>query len=129
VPVAARARLAAMLGLFAVLFIAIGVVSATGAGATSAPAFAAAAFVVATLLGLMAWGVRHSIAIDRAERRLDRAIEAAVASNGADMCGCGHQHDPDELHVTDCGRDGTGAACAHDCANCVLAGYRSPSSP
>ena len=33
------------------------------------------------------------------------------------MCGCGHEHDPTELHVTDdpCAHDGDGVACTHRC--------------
>lgn len=140
VPIAARRRLAATLGLFAVLFVAVGAVAATGRGTAAAPAFSAVAIVVAVLLALIAWGVQRSIRLDLAEQRLDAAIEQAVAARGGDViaCGCGHDHDPSELHVTDaeaphehgasCAHDGSGAACGHDCETCVLAALRpSPS--
>lgn len=132
VPIGARRRLAATLGLFAVLFVAVGAVAATGRGSAAAPVFSAVALVIAALLALMAWGVQHSIKIDLAEQRLDRAIEDAIAARGGNVlaCGCGHEHDPGELHVTDadCAHDGSGAACTHDCETCVLAALRpSPS--
>ena len=143
VPIAARRRLAATLGLFAVLFVAVGAVAATGRGTAAAPVFSAVAIVIAVLLALIAWGVQRSIKIDLAEQRLDAAIEEAIATHGGDViaCGCGHDHDPSELHVTDaeptdthhrhdasCSHDGSGAACSHDCETCVLAALRpSPS--
>jgi hypothetical protein len=128
-PIGARRRLAATLGLFTVLFVAVGAVAATGAGSAAAPAFSAIALVIAALLALMAWGIAHSIKLDLAEQRLDRAIEETVAARGASLCSCGHDHDLNELHVTDaCAHDGAGAACAHDCETCVLAAMRpSPS--
>ena len=128
-PIGARRRLAATLGLFTVLFIAVGAVAATGSGSAVAPAFSAVALVIALLLALMAWGIAHSIKLDLAEQRLDRAIEATVAARGGSMCSCGHDHDPNELHVSDaCAHDGSGAACEHDCESCVLAAMRpSPS--
>ena len=87
--------------------------------------FAALGFAVAAVLALLAWGLMRSISIDLADRDLDRAIESAVARSGGSMCDCGHDHDPDEMHVTDsCKHDGSGAACAHDCDTCVLAGLR-----
>jgi hypothetical protein len=108
--------------LFAGLFLGIGAVASTGTRTAAAPVFAVVAFVVAALLALIAWGVLHSVRLDRSERRVDEVIEAAVAGHGARVCDCGHEHDPDELHVTDaCAHDGTGNACAHDCQTCVLA--------
>jgi pyrimidine deaminase RibD-like protein len=129
VPVAGRRRFAATLCLFAALFLAIGVVAATGGSSAAAPAFSVLAFVVAALLALMGWGVVRTIAIDRAEHDVDAAIETALAPRGgrASLCDCGHEHDPTELHLTDpepCSHDGTGAACEHDCESCVLAGLR-----
>ncbi|MGH8860200.1 MAG: hypothetical protein ACRDVG_03025 [Jatrophihabitantaceae bacterium] len=133
IPIAARRRLAATLVLFAALFLAVGAVAATGRGSSAAMVFSAIALVVAVVLGLTAWGVGRSIRIDRDEHRLDAAIEDVMAAHGGHsaMCGCGHEHDPDELHVTDaevqaqpCAHDGAGAACAHDCESCVLAALR-----
>lgn len=129
VPVTARRRLAATLALFAVLFAAVGAVALTGRGTAAAPVFSAIALAVAVLLGLIAWGVQRSVRLDLARRQLDDAIEETIAAAGghAAMCGCGVEHDPDELHVTDgdaCAHDGSGAACSHDCDTCVLAALR-----
>jgi fatty acid desaturase len=124
VAIPARRRLAATLALFAALFVAVGVVAATGGGSAAAPVFSAIALVVAVLLALLAWGVHHSVRLDQDEQRLDDAIRRTVAASGASMCDCGHDHDPNELHTTDCAHDGRGDSCAHDCESCVLAGYR-----
>jgi hypothetical protein len=133
VPIAARRRLAATLALFATLFLAVGAVAATGRGTAAAPVFAAIALTVAAGLALVAWGVHRSVGIDLADRQLDAVIEDAMAAHGGHgaLCGCGVEHDPDELHITDaepCAHDGAGATCAHDCSTCVLAAMRpSPS--
>jgi hypothetical protein len=124
VAIPARRRLSATLALFAALFVAVGVVAATGGGTVAAPVFSAVGLAVAMLLALLAWGVYHSVRLDEDERRLDDAIRETVAAAGGSMCDCGHQHDPDELHVTDCAHDGTGGSCAHDCETCVLGGLR-----
>lgn len=132
VPVPARRRLAATLLLFAVLFLAIGAVAAVGTGSSgtsAAPVFSAIALVVGVLLALIAWGVQRSIRIDLAESELTAVVESALAEHGGyqSMCGCGVEHDPDELHIVDaepCAHDGSGAACSHDCQTCVLAGLR-----
>ena len=126
VPVARRRTAAATLGLFAVLFLAVGAVAATGTGTGVVRAFAAVALLLAVLLGLLAWGVAHSVKLDLADQRLDAAIAQAVAEHGGALaCGCGHDHDPDELHVTDaCEHDGAGETCEHDCETCVLAALR-----
>ena len=141
-PVDKRKQLAATLGLFAVLFVAVGAVAATGPGTAIIRAFVVVALVVALFLALMAWGVVHSVRTDTAENRLDAVIEQAVAAapkGFGQLCDCGHQHDPTELHITDadvpdaagahehsaaCSHDGAGAACAHDCDTCVLSSLR-----
>ena len=131
VPVQGRRRLAATLLLFAMLFIAVAAVAATGRSTAAAPVFCAVALCVAILLGLVAWGVQRSVSIDLAEQRLDAAIDETMNAHGghAAMCGCGHEHDPSELHVTDaCEHDGSGASCAHDCDTCVLAALRPSTS-
>lgn len=142
IPVEKRKQLAATLGLFAVLFVAVGAVAATGTRTGVVDAFIVVALVVAVVLALMAWGVLHSAQLDEAEQRLDAAIEDAVRAGGRSLCDCGHEHDPDELHLVDehgnpvegelqhvtgarCAHDGTGADCAHSCDACVLAGMRS----
>ncbi|MEO8889101.1 MAG: hypothetical protein ABI301_05415 [Jatrophihabitantaceae bacterium] len=133
IPVPRRRQLAATLGLFAVLFLAVGAVATTGGGSALVRVFSALALLVAAVLGLIAWGVAHSIKIDQAEMRLDAAIEDTISANGgpATLCGCGHDHDPDELHVTDaCDHDGRGADCTQNCDTCVLAAMRpSPTRP
>jgi hypothetical protein len=137
IPVDKRRQLAATLGLFAMLFIAVGAVAATGATTPAIKTFVVIALVVAVLLGLLAWGVLHSVKLEFADRKLDAEIVAAVRAAGRTMCGCGHAHDPDELHFTDgpgqhltgarCAHDGRGADCAHDCASCALTARRRPS--
>src|SRR4051812_19569796 len=136
IPTERRRRAAATVGLFAMLFLTIGTVAATGRSSEAAPVFAAVAIVIAVLLGLIAWGIVRSVRADLAEQRLDAAIEATLAGRPefASLCSCGHDHDPSVLHVTDadepeaCAHDGGGAACAHDCSSCVLTALRpSPS--
>jgi hypothetical protein len=130
-----RRQLAATLGLFAMLFIAVGAVAATGADTALIKAFVMIALLTAVVLALIAWGVLRSVRLDQADTRLDAAIEAAVRATGGQMCDCGHEHDPDEMHVVDapagkvqrdaCAHDGSGADCAHSCDTCVLASLRS----
>jgi hypothetical protein len=132
--VAKRRQLAATLGLFAVLFVAVGTVAATSASTALVKGFVVIALLVAVFLGLTAWGVLHSVRLDLAERRLDAAIEAAVTASGRSMCDCGVEHDPDEMHFVDgegqhlsgrrCAHDGTGTDCNHSCDTCVLAATR-----
>ena len=129
IPEDKRTQLAATLGLFASLFVAVGAVAATGPGTPVVQAFVVIALVVAVLLGLIAWGVLHSVRADRSERRLDAVIEEAVAASPGgfgQLCDCGHEHDPTELHVTDepCAHDGAGHDCTHSCDTCVLASLR-----
>ena len=133
-----RRQLAATLGLFAVLFIAVGAVASTGATTGLIKAFVVIALAAAFVLALMAWGVLRSVKADVAGRRLDAAIEAAIAAAPGAMCDCGHEHDPDELHFVDgegqhvtgrsaataCAHDGTGSDCSHSCDTCVLAALR-----
>ena len=139
IPVARRQRLAATLGLFAVLFVTVGVVATTG-DAPGTKVFAGIALAIAALLALIAWGVAHSVKLDLAEARLDRAIDDAVAADGGrhSLCNCGHDHDYTEMHVRGahdtvtetaeatasgsdaCRHDGSGALCAHDCTSCVM---------
>ena len=125
-----RRQFAATLGLFAMLFIAVGAVAATGATTGAIKAFVVGALVIAVLLGLMALGVLRSIRLDRAEQRLDAAIVEAVKARGGSMCDCGHEHDPTEMHVVgdsgvdSCGHDGTGTDCTHSCDTCVVAALR-----
>ena len=124
VPIPKRRQLAATLGLFSVLFVAVGAVTATEPSSPALTAFLVIALLVAVVLALMGWGVANSVKRDLAEQRLDEAIEQAVGKRS--LCSCGHDHDPDELHVVDdpCARDGTGRDCTHSCDTCVLAAMR-----
>jgi hypothetical protein len=124
-----RKQLAATLGLFSVLFIAVGAVAATGPATAVIRVFVVLALAVAVLLALIAWGVARSVRVDRVDQSLDAAIEAAVAASPGgfgQLCDCGHEHDPTELHVTDdpCEQDGAGHDCTHSCDTCVLASLR-----
>jgi hypothetical protein len=138
IPIERRRRLAATVGLFAVLFITVGVVALTGTTPGTVRVFSAVSLTIAALLALIAWGISHSVRIDVAEQRLDAAIDEAMAARRARgatdiTCGCGHEHDPDEMHVvggrhdvTDdsCAHDGTGTDCTHNCVSCVLRSLR-----
>lgn len=136
IPVVKRRQLAATLALFATLFVAVGAVALTGATTAVLKVFVGVAFVVAVLLAMLAWGVANSIRIDTAasgEAQLDDAIERAVRARGESMCGpgCGHDHDPSEMTITDaaCDQDGHGVACTHSCDTCTLAALRTRPSP
>lgn len=140
IPINRRRRVSATLGLFAVLFVTVGIVATTGTTPAVVRVFSAVSLAVAALLALISWGVAHSIKIDLAERRLDDAIEATVAERGGTdvTCGCGHDHDVTEMNVTGqasdsrCAHDGlgpdsgtaTGSDCARTCETCVLAALR-----
>ena len=108
-----------MAGLLATLLVAIGVllwVSLTSAGLR---VMSVVALVAGLTLALVSWGLLASAGADRAEARLDAAVSSTVADAGFD---CGHDHDPDEMHVADpCP---SGDACAHDCATCMLGSAR-----
>ena len=142
VPVEKRKQLAATLGLFSVLCVAVAAVSATGPDSVSIRVFMTVGLVAGVVLALMAWGVANSIRLDKAEAEVDAAIEAAVGGHGphgahGQLCGCGHQHDPDELHITDaepepsasCAADGHGHDCTHSCDTCVLAAHAPVAEP
>jgi hypothetical protein len=137
-----RRQLAATLGLFAMLFVAVGAVAATGATTALMKTFVVIALLVALVLALVAWGVLRSLRLDLADQRVDAAIAAAIRANGRQICDCGHEHDPDELHFVDgegqhltgsstpaCAHDGTGDDCAHSCESCVLAALRTERRP
>jgi hypothetical protein len=143
IPVERRRKLAATLGLFAVLFVTVGIVATTGSTPGVVRVFSAVALSIAAVLALTAWGISHSVKLDLAEERLDRAIDATMKAHGgsAAMCGCGHEHDPDEMHIRAgngtvsqqsrtgrheasdaeaCAHDGSGTDCTHNCVSCVL---------
>ena len=131
IPIGKRRHLAAVLGLFSVLLVTIGLVVSLGRGTAATILFSAVSLVSALLLGLVAWGVTVSVRNDLAEAGLDRAIEAEIAASGGAMCDCGHDRDPNEMHVSGaedsdapCAHDGAGADCAHSCDTCVLRAMR-----
>jgi hypothetical protein len=132
VPIERRQRLLPAFGLLAALLVAIGVVAVTG-DSVVVIALGAVAIAAGVLVGLVTWGLARSIRIDRAEQHLDGVIEQALQANGVRMCECGHEHDPNELHVTDgpgaCQHDGRGADCAHSCETCVLAALHPDRAP
>lgn len=119
VPYARRKRAAQSAALLAVIMVAVFAVS----WMRPAPGFVRLVTTVALLgaivLGLMSWGLLRSMQLDQAEARLDAAAARELSRSGG--FDCGHDHDADELHVTDadptCER---GAACDHSCAACVL---------
>lgn len=129
IPVGKRKHMAAVLGLFAVLFVAVGAVAATGASSAALQVFVAVAIVAGLLLALMSWGIMRSVTLERSGADLDALITEAVERSGGSMCDCGHEHDPTELHVTDdpCEKDGHGHECTHTCETCVLQTLRRPS--
>ena len=113
VPVERRRHAAATVGLIATLLVAVGIVPWAAPAPGSLRVFSTVALAAALLLGLVAWGLLSSIRADELESRVDAQIAAAVADFG-----CGHDHDPDELHVADaCPSNET---CLHDCATCLL---------
>jgi hypothetical protein len=136
IPIETRRRMSATLGLFAVLFVAVGVVATTGATPAAVRVFSAVALIVAAILGTVAWGVTHSVKLDLREGQLDNAIERAVQEAVADHGGpaaapCGHHHEVDELLVSDDepGRrygscPVTETDCVHSCDTCLLASLR-----
>jgi hypothetical protein len=104
IPPAARRRMTAVVAVFSALFVAVGVVAATDARTTAVTAFGLVALVVAVLLAGLAWGLLLTIRADRAEGELDAVVEQEVEASGRSreiVFGCGHEHDPNELHVTD----------------------------
>jgi ABC-type nickel/cobalt efflux system permease component RcnA len=86
------------------------------------------ALLAAAVIALAAWGLWQSVRLDVATTRLDSVVAGVLADHDDPLtCGCGHQHDPNELHVhtgTDCAQDGTGTTCSHSCETCVLATRR-----
>jgi hypothetical protein len=122
-PPAARRRGALGLGGFAVLAAVVGVLCLL-AGEVVLLVIGVLALLVAVGAALAAGGMWYSVRLEQSAADVDRAVTDALAEHPrALQCDCGHEHDPDELHVTDaepCAADGGGAACAHDCATCLF---------
>jgi hypothetical protein len=124
VPAAQRRAAALMASVFAVVLLVVGITPWLRDSPSLLRGLAVVVLVVALALGLIAWGLLRSVAMDRAESLVDAAVEAAVEAAGQQMCSCGVAHDPDEMHITEPKIDGcapTDAACTHSCATCVLA--------
>jgi hypothetical protein len=86
--------------------------------------FGTLALVGAIFLGLITWGLLRSLRLDAREAQLDAAVMDALTGAG-DAVGCGHDHDPTEMRVTDAEPTcGAGPACDHTCPDCVLARSR-----
>jgi hypothetical protein len=117
VPVDRRRRAAAVAGLLATLLVAIGVLPWVSVASAGLRVMSVVALVAGLTLALVSWGLLASAGADRAEARLDAAVASTIA--GFD---CGHDHDPDEMHVA--GACPSGDACAHDCAACLLGAGR-----
>jgi hypothetical protein len=116
-----------MSGSVAVVLAVCGILPWTADTAAVVRGLAAVVLLGAITTALVAWGLLRSISVDRhrlAEADFDSVLIEAAGSAGA--CGCGHTHDPDELHITDaCEHDGAGVACEHNCESCVLTALRS----
>ena len=121
IPAARRRHAAAITGLLAALLAAMGVVPWVGVAPTTVRVFSVVALVAAVLTAFVAWGLLTSASADQAEARLDEAIVSTVAAAGG-ACDCGHEHDPDEMHIADACP--TGETCTHSCETCVLAAQR-----
>jgi hypothetical protein len=127
IPVATRRRAVVGLGGFALLSTVVGVLALLD-GHAALVIVGALALLAAAMIALAAWGMWHSVRLDAAAALLDTAVAGVLAEHDDSLtCGCGHQHDPNELHVhtgTECAQDGTGTTCSHSCQTCVLAARR-----
>ena len=120
VPLERRRHTAALLGLLAAFLLAVGVLPWLAETSLGVRVFAAITLAVALLVALIAWGLLHSTTLDAqrlAEAELDSTLMDVASRAGA---GCGHEHDPDELHVTDAECAPTAPDCPHTCAGCTL---------
>ncbi len=145
ISVATRRRFTFGALAFAALLCAIGVLCLLGTVGGAVRVFGVVALLAAIFPSLLAWATWRTITAERAEQRLDAAINDTLEHSGiaGQLCSCGVKHDPTELHVTDaepadasdtgatgpaadaCAHDGHGASCTHSCETCVLAGLRS----
>jgi hypothetical protein len=127
IPVATRRRGAVGLAGLALLSTVVGGL-AVADGHAALVTVGVLALLAAAVIALAAWGMWHSARLDAASTRLDTAVAGVLAEHGAALtCGCGHEHDPNELHVhtgTECAQDGTGTTCSHTCQTCVLSAHR-----
>lgn len=120
VPAAQRRVAARALGVVSPLLIVVGLLC----WLSGAPAVIRVLATLVLLTGLVtaavAWGLAHSLTLD-ARRADEQALDAVLETVGGG-CSCGHDHDPTEMHITDCSPDSHD--CTHSCETCVLAGLR-----
>jgi len=129
VPAHRRRRAARSAGLLAFVMLAVCIVVWLRPAPVVIRLFGTLALVGAIFLGLITWGLLRSLRLDAREAQLDAAVMDALADAGGAV-GCGHDHDPAEVHVTDAGATcDAGPACDHTCAECVLARSRDRGSP
>jgi hypothetical protein len=133
VPAARRRQAVVALSILSVLFLAVGILPWTAPAPLSVRLVALVAVVAAGLGASIAWGLAHSIKLDQLRAR-EAEFDAMLAAAGGG-CNCGTDHGtgghPARSQATpggsadpDCPADGHGAACAHDCAACVLSQLR-----
>jgi hypothetical protein len=117
-----RRRTGAFTGLFAALFLAVGVIALVGDVNVIVKVLGVIALVGGVILGLVAWGLLNSIRVDRYAAELDAEIAAAIAEHDA-TCNCGHNHATEPAKT--CAGDGTGANCTKTCATCTHSAVKS----
>ncbi len=105
------------------MFVVVGVIALTGDVAAFIKVLGIVVLIGAAALSLIAWGLLNSIRIDRISAELDAELVQAIAEHDR-TCGCGTDHELDEMHTTGCSHDGKGEACAHDCDTCALLALR-----
>ena len=129
VPVARRRQAVAALAAFAVLFLAVGILPWTAPAPLSVRLIALVALLAAGLAAAIAWGLAHSITLDRQRVREAELDALLTAAGGGCDCGTDHgatAHPAHPVHsaTEPCSTDGRGHSCAHDCAACVLSQLR-----
>jgi hypothetical protein len=134
VPAARRRQAVRALSVLSVLFLAVGILPWTAPAPLSVRLVALVAVLAAALGASIAWGLAHSITLDR-QRAREAEFDAMLAAAGGG-CNCGTDHgagghparpgatDAASSADPDCPADGHGATCAHDCAACVLSQLR-----
>jgi hypothetical protein len=124
VPVARRRQAATVLLAFAVLLAVAGILPLAAPAPVEVRIVAVAALAVAAITVLVAWGLLHSVTIER-RRVAEAELDALLAGHGPG-CECGHDHGapdgaPPAAPAPAAAACGAGDAdCRHDCASCVL---------
>lgn len=125
VPARQRLRAANVAALFAVLLLVVGVLPWFANAPASVRVLASVSLLGGVGLTLITWGLRRSVTLDgavAAALEFDAVVSSAVAEAGGG-CGCGHEHNPDDLTFADEPAEGqaqighaTGSSHPHDCA-------------